>query len=1201
MKKISKLLFVFAIALGFFAPAIMAQTTASPIKREMRSIWVAALGVDYGASTLKSVVDETVTMITENNYTSMCFHARPMADALYKSNLAPWSEYASGTRGKDPGYDPLQYAIDKAHAAGIELYAWLNPYRWQNGTTLSYNTTYDQQWKANGWAMTNDTQTVFNPGIPEVRAHIVAIVKEIIENYNVDGIIFDDYFYPSGGYTTSSDAVDYTLWKNSNSGLTFADWRRDNINKMVQDVYNVIQEIKPDVRFGISPAGIAGANASEYGFPSRPSGTSDWQYDKIYSDPLAWFHYKSIDFISPQVYWARSQSNAPFEALSKWWSTCAGMSDRHMYVSQGPYQGFSNEENVAQIEINRQYTQNNAPGFIMFSQKSMTNKLNEYILANATQNRVLQPEVTWHTDKEYAFSAPTNAKKSGSTLSWDAQSHSNRIVKYSVYAIPSSIEYAQAKSNDGDGISSEYLLGITYSPQYTIPEGKTSNYWYAICVYDGFSNEWDPAFVNLAVDPAPATTLTTPADGATVSGIFSLNWENVAVDSYVVEISASSDFATTVFNKNVTTNSVSVTASEIGEGTYYWRVTTKKDGYISTTTAARTMKIEIAPAPATTLTTPADGETVKGVFTLSWANASVDSYTVEVSSSSNFATTLYSKTVTETSVSIDAVSLGEGTYYWRVLTNKTGYKPNPTTARSFKIASIPSAAVATLTAPANNSVVEGGFSFSWTNAGVDSYTLQVSGTSNFTSIIYSTTTTGTSIDQTAEFFGRGTFYWRVMSHTAGCKDSYSAVNSFKIEKIATGEYEDGYIIKTDGYTYPNLKTDETNSISMTNSWIRATSLGNFSQEGDPAGTLNRDFVVVGDYVYISGRVENNQNSEIYLAKYDRYTGEHIGDIALSTSGQAYYYPCNNVMKDSKGTVCISNLTIDIASRPLYIHKVNLETGALTLVAELSSSSFSSQRIDHCEIYGDVESGNFYVFAPTPNASKVIRWTIENGELAKTEITTIGQHYPTSSSFGIAPIIIPMSSTDFFVDGQLTSLTRYTFKAGGTATLVDSFKNASYNGVPSQASYYNGGVVFDFAGEKYIGFTSTVVTNQADVTEDHQFDIVKKNSSMDYNSMELAWSFPGNFDFGNHNATTKQAPMDYMANADGSGSIYVYVPGAGIAAYTIKKVSSSGIEETLINENAPVEYYNLQGLKVINPANGIYIRVQGGKASKILVK
>ncbi len=1208
MKKIAKLFFAATVAFGLFAPAASAQSTATPIKREVRSMWVAALGVDYSANSLKSVVDETVSQMAKYNYTSMCFHVRPMADALYKSNLAPWSYYASGTRGKDPGYDPLQYTLDKAHAQGIEVYAWLNPYRWQNGTSLTYNTTYDQQWKANGWAMTNDTQTVFNPAIPEVRAHIVAIVKEIIENYDVDGIIFDDYFYPSGGYTTSSDAVDYELWKNSGSGMTFEDYRRYVVNLMVEDVYNVIQQVKPDVRFGISPAGVAGASSSEWGYPSRPSGTSDWQYDKIYSDPLAWFKNKTVDFISPQIYWPRSQSNAPFEALSQWWSICAGMSDRHMYVSQGPYKGFSDDENVAQIEINRKYTENNAPGYIMFSQSDMTDDRNKYIFENTAQNKVLHPEVTWHTDKEHAFSAPANAKKSGSTLSWDAQSYGNRIVKYSVYAVPSSVEYSQALSNDNDGISAQYLLGVTYSPQFTLPAEKASDYWYAICVYDGFSNEWEPAFVNLAVDPAPATTLVAPAEGAAVSGSFTLSWEAVDVNSYVVEIAKSSDFASTVFSKSVATNSVSVVASDLGEGTFYWRVTTKKDGFKSNTTAARSMKVEIAPAPATTLTAPADGATVKGVFSLSWATAAVDSYTVEVSSSSSFATILYTKNLNETSVSIDAATIGEGTYYWRVLTNKTGYKANPTAARTFTIAPVPSAQAATLTAPADGAVVEGAFTFSWTNAGVENYTLQVSGTSDFASVIYATSTASTSIDQTAEFFGRGTFYWRVMSHAAGYKDAYSATRAFTIEKVTTGQYEKGYVIKADGYDYPSLKIDEKQSISLTNTWIRsavntlsrATAYDNFSQLGDPAGTLNRDFVVADDYAYVSGRADNAQNAEIYLAKYDRYTGEHVEDIILGSGGNVYYFPCNNVMKDNKGVVCISNLTLNISSSPLYIHKVNLETGALTQVAELSCSSVST-RIDHCEIYGDVEAGNFYVFAAVPNASKVIRWTIQNGSLSKTETTTIGKHYPTASSFGIAPIVVPVSETDFFVDGENTLLTRYAFKANGTATLTDSFANANYSGAPTEASYYNGAVVFDFDGCKYVGFTSTIETSTPDITEDHQFDIVKTDAAMNYSAMEHVWSFPGNFDFGNHNAATKQAPMDYMANNDGTGTIYVYIPGAGIGAYTLKKVTPSGVEDTFVDENAPVEYYNLQGVRIAHPERGLYIRVQGNKATKVLVK
>ncbi len=1193
--------FLLLVAFVLSAPLVQSQVTGDPIKREFRSVWLAALGVDFSSSNLKSMVDQTVNNLEGSNYTSICFHVRPMADALYKSNLAPWSSYASGTRGKAPSYDPLQYAIDAAHAKGLELYAWLNPYRWENSTTVSYSTSYDQEWKSKGWGLAGSSQTVLNPGMPEVRAHVVEIVKEIINNYDVDGIIFDDYFYPAGGMVETSKAADYQLYLQyrTSSSQTIADWRRSNVDQMVADVYAAIQSIKPDVRFGVSPRGNGCAPAAKLGFPTIPSSVrnGDGQYDGIYCAPLQWMKDGTIDFISPQCYWPTDHSTAPYEPLSKWWADCLPYCDRdvHLYVSQGPYYdgGQTSSEISTQSLYNREYTPNNAPGFIMFSAKWLTDDFNKTFKSRVSSSKVLQPKITWFSEKYHAFSAPTNARKSGSTLSWDAQSYGKRIVKYTVYAVPTSVSFEAAQSNDGDGISAEYLLGITYNNSYTLPSNKTSGYWYAVCVYDGFSVEWDPALIGISQDPAPTTTLTSPSNGATVTGVFSLKWSNVDVNNYVVEVSKSSDFSSIAYETSTTSTSVSLSSTDLGNGTYYWRVITHKDGFKASTSSSRSFVVSISAAPATSLVSPAAGSTVKGVFSLSWSSASVDSYTVEVSKSSNFTSTVYSKNLTSTSVSLDAADLGEGTYYWRVKTHKAAYRDNVTDSRTFVVAPVPNAALPTLLSPANDAVVEGAFQFAWTNANVDSYTLQVSNSSDFSNILYTIGTNSTTVSQTGEFFGRGVFYWRVISHASGYKDATTDAYVFKIEKISTGHYEEGYVIKTDGQTYTKY-----GDLTLSNIWTRSSSLGNFEQgstEVGNNGTFNRDFVVVGDYVYVAGREENSSSALCYLSKYDRFTGEHISDIILGEEAQQYYYPCNNLTKDSKGVVCISNLVLSPGSNPLVLHKVNLETGELSEIASLtysqSTTTLSAARFDHCEVYGDVESGSFYVFAAVPAKSVVVRWTIKNGSVSATEYTRIRTHYPSSAaSFGIAPSIIPVSATDFYVDGELTALTRYTFKAGTYATLVDSFNNASFSEKMTKASYYNGAVIFSFNGENYIGYTSTYETSTDDVTENHQFDIVKVNANRDYSSMGLRWRLPANSGiFGNANSTSKQAPMDYADNADGSGTVYAYVPGAGIAAYTlaIDKGDPTGVESIEAESDLVI---TVAGRRVSLNAEASYIAV-----------
>ena len=199
-----------------------------------------------------------------------------------------------GTRGTNPGWDPLAFAVEECHKRGIECHAWVNPYRYANGGPGTWNTPQDQALRDSGILLTytnssGTTTTVLNPGLPASRERIVNVCREMIENYDIDGIIFDDYFYPSG-IPTNSSAADYSLWQNSGTSLSFANWRRAQVNQMVADVYNMVQQVKPQVRFAIGPAGVAGTaatSASQHGVNPCPTG-SDWQYSSLFSDPLAW-------------------------------------------------------------------------------------------------------------------------------------------------------------------------------------------------------------------------------------------------------------------------------------------------------------------------------------------------------------------------------------------------------------------------------------------------------------------------------------------------------------------------------------------------------------------------------------------------------------------------------------------------------------------------------------------------------------------------------------------------------------------------------------------------------------------------------------------------------------------------------------------------------------------------------------------------
>ena len=518
MRRILLLLVALAIATGISANEAQ--------KREMRAAWVATVyRIDWptsvnNANSQKAELVAYLNNLQAQNFNAIYLQVRTMCDAFYQSSYEPWSSYLTGTRGKNPGYDPLEYAVEQCHLRGIQCHAWINPYRWSTGT--DWNTPQDQELKNSGMLLSytsgSSTTTILNPGLPATRERICNVIKEIINNYDVDGIVFDDYFYPNG-IPTNSTAGDYNLWNDSGVDMTFADWRRNNVNMMVRDVYNMIQETKPEVRFGISPAGVAGTrstSASQHGVTPCPTG-SDWQYNGIFSDPLAWLEQGTIDYISPQIYWKTNHSTNPFGPLTKWWSYVANHFGRQHFASHSiSFLASSSNttsdwaEIVQQINYSRQYTENNAPGVVLYSAKNINGNnggvggLGNYLLANEFQHPSLIPAVTWKTAPGYA--APKGLAQEGTELTWEAQE--GTLVKYSVYAVPSDLNTTDVVSTAFDGIMSDYLIGVTYKPIFTLPAAYQSGYWYAVCVIDGYGNESEPAYLGTNDDPNHPTPVT---------------------------------------------------------------------------------------------------------------------------------------------------------------------------------------------------------------------------------------------------------------------------------------------------------------------------------------------------------------------------------------------------------------------------------------------------------------------------------------------------------------------------------------------------------------------------------------------------------------------------------------------------------------------------------------------------------------------
>lgn len=524
--------------------ACTAVFAASP-KRELRSIWLTTYSYidwpsDEAVGNPEACKAELISYFDNHrnrNFNGVCLHVRCWGDAVYNSSIEPFSEFTTGTRGKDPGWDPLAFAVEECHKRGLECYAWVNPFRF-NRFNKPRTTPADQYVLSQpGWIIDNGTVTahdeyqVFNPALPEVREYLLKIMREIYTNYRIDGMLFDDYFYPNN-IPANSTAQDYVHFQEQ-TGIAngteeqIGDWRRNNINEFMRQLYEMIQNDRPDMRFGLSPAGIAKEGCKDIkDLDPVPFGT-DWQYDDIFSDPIAWLNDGCIDFISPQIYWfSRPGSNsyttaAPYDKLAEWWSNTAKFFGRHFYSSMAPYRMadthgnpiYNNEQHWEdlsnQINLNRQYNHDNAPGAIMYSSKYMDGPLcsgwGNYLEQHSFQNKSLVPVIDW---KDHApLTKPADLTFTGRKLTWTVANANpapyDPIIRYSVYAIPAHIKLEQAMTDDG--ISGTYLLDVTYTGEYDIPSRLREGYWYAVCTYDGYGFESEPATANEGVEPVPVT------------------------------------------------------------------------------------------------------------------------------------------------------------------------------------------------------------------------------------------------------------------------------------------------------------------------------------------------------------------------------------------------------------------------------------------------------------------------------------------------------------------------------------------------------------------------------------------------------------------------------------------------------------------------------------------------------------------------
>lgn len=681
--------------------SLLVVFSADALKREQRSTWMSAYTGCWPTSAIQSsnahthkrICDNNLDSLQRNHFTTIYYHVRPMADAAYNSKYEPWSKYVSGTRGTAPAFDPFEYLLTGAHKRGLAVYAWINPYRYMNsvydtgygdaGADLNYENSHPEwliKWQKTDNGSTR-TWTILNPALPEVTQRIVDVIADIVDKYDVDGIVFDDYFYQDG-LPMSYDADNYNSYKNAGGTLSQGDWRRENVNSMVRAVNNYLKQNKPWVRFGISPAGVAmGTNLAsiaeeKYGITACPG--SDWQYNTIWSDPVEWLQEGSIDFISPQVYWTIGYSAADFGKITPWWYEVVNKFGRHCYISQSLSSRTASAFSTFTEEIDLTHTSvvGEAPGMVYFPWKTLktitTRKNNkamqlmEYLRESSFTTPALDPIVTWV--KTTCPGNVSSVARDGRTITWNGPDN----VRFTVYAVPKSVGMANFHKEE------QYLKAVSYTksyeipaydknyPEYGIADSDLDNYLYAVAVYDRYGNEYSAVFEGETLTQSETPTLTFPINNAVAPSAFTFAWTGKAS---VFEIAIASDAAmeNVLVKKELEGNSVA--AEDLlkfnSDVTYYWRVTARDNNATEATSAVEAFTVDVFH-----ITSPANKATgVSLTPTLTWTAAGSDiDYTLQIAKDSSFDDLVYTTTTKETTAVVPSYTLiGNTTYYARVL------------------------------------------------------------------------------------------------------------------------------------------------------------------------------------------------------------------------------------------------------------------------------------------------------------------------------------------------------------------------------------------------------------------------------------------------------------------------------------------------------------------------------------------------------
>jgi uncharacterized lipoprotein YddW (UPF0748 family) len=297
----------------------LASNTSLSGGQVMKGAWVASVyNLNFpsksglSVETQKAQIRNIISTAARTGLNALMVQVRPECDALYPSSIEPWSRFLTGIQGASPGYDPLLYFIEEGSREGVAIHAWINPYRAATNFSEPRASNHISRGLA-GYIHRIGDSLWLDPGEPAVREHIVEVIRDILRRYAVSGVILDDYFYPypSRAYSRGS-FPDHSSFSKYGSGMEVDDWRRQNVNRLIEELHTAIKEIRPGALFGVSPFGIYSR-----GSPADVVADLD-QYKDLYADPVKWMHNGWVDYLSPQLYW-RDKSAQSFSSLLHWW------------------------------------------------------------------------------------------------------------------------------------------------------------------------------------------------------------------------------------------------------------------------------------------------------------------------------------------------------------------------------------------------------------------------------------------------------------------------------------------------------------------------------------------------------------------------------------------------------------------------------------------------------------------------------------------------------------------------------------------------------------------------------------------------------------------------------------------------------------------------------------------------------------------